>query len=94
MAIANASEKREKGLVDILVPLNDRDRKDKYMILTVNDEKCQVVRGEVNWVEPKFKSEFERKMRMKKKREKYKDELEAKMNEKASKDGDFAQYRE
>jgi hypothetical protein len=91
MAVANAREMKEKGLVEIYVPLNDRDRKDKYMILSVNDEKIQVMRGEANWVAPKFKAEFDRKMKMRKKRDMYKDELEAKMNEKATRDGALAQ---
>lgn len=84
-------EMKKPDLVEIDVPLNPLDRKDKYMILTVNDESIQVIRGETNRVPAKFAEEFRRKNRMAKKRDARKDALEAAMNENAEKSGAYSQ---
>lgn len=85
------AETKKPDLVEIDVPLNPLDRKDKYMILTVNDESIQVVRGETNRVAPKFAEEFRRKNRMAKARDARKDALERAMNENAEKSGAYSQ---
>ena len=84
-------ETKKPDLVDIDVPLNPLDRKDKYMILTVNDDSIQVVRGETNRVEPKFAEEFRRKNRMAKERDARKEALEAEMAKNAEKSGAYSQ---
>lgn len=85
------ADTKKTDLVEIDVPLNPLDRKDKYMILTVNDESIQVVRGETNRVEPKFAEEFRRKNRMAKERDARKEALEKAMNENADKSGAYSQ---
>ena len=84
-------EAKKTDLVEIDVPLNPMDRKDKYMILTVNDDSIQVIRGETNRVEPKFAEEFRRKNRLARKRDAYKDALEKAMSENAEKSGAYSQ---
>ena len=85
------AETKKTDLVEIDVPLNPMDRKDKYMILTVNDDSIQVIRGETNRVEPKFAEEFRRKNRLARKRDAYKDALEKAMSENAEKSGAYSQ---
>lgn len=81
----------KEGMVELYVPLDDRDRKNKYMILGANDEVVQLERGKTHKVSEKIKREFERKERMKMRRNAYKDRLEAQMQSKRDTDGKYAQ---
>jgi hypothetical protein len=81
----------KEGMVELYVPLDDSDRKNKYMILGVNDEVVQLERGKTHKVSEKIKREFERKERMKMRRNAYKDRLEAQMQSKRDTDGKYAQ---
>jgi hypothetical protein len=81
----------KEGMVDLYVPLDDSDRKNKYMILGANDEVVQLERGKTHKVSEKIKREFERKERMKARRNAYKDRLEAQMQSKRDTDGKYAQ---
>lgn len=81
----------KEGMVELYVPLDDSDRKNKYMILGANDEVVQLERGKTHKVSEKIKREFERKERMKARRNAYKDRLEAQMQSKRDTDGKYAQ---
>lgn len=81
----------KEGMVELYVPLDDSDRKNKHMILGVNDEVVQLERGKTHKVSEKIKREFERKERMKMRRNAYKDRLEAQMQSKRDTDGKYAQ---
>lgn len=81
----------KEGMVELYVPLDDSDRKNKYMILGVNDEVVQLERGKTHKVSEKIKREFERKERMKMRRNAYKDRLEEQMQSKRDTDGKYAQ---
>jgi hypothetical protein len=81
----------KEGMVDLYVPLDDSDRKNKYMILGANDEVVQLERGKTHKVSEKIKREFERKESMKMRRNAYKDKLEQQMQSKRDTDGKYAQ---
>lgn len=81
----------KEGMVDLYVPLDDSDRKNKYLIIGANDEVVQLERGKTHKVSEKIKREFERKERMKMRRNAYKDRLEAQMQSKRDTDGKYAQ---
>jgi hypothetical protein len=86
-----ADKNKHEGMVMIVPPMDERDRKSKYILLTVNDESCLVERGEQNWVAPKFAEEYNRKIKMQSRAHKYKDELEAKQKERAAETGRYSQ---
>lgn len=81
----------KEGMVELYVPLDDSDRKNKYMILGANDEVVQLERGKTHKVSEKIKREFERKEKMKARRNEYKDKLEQQMQNKRDTDGKYAQ---
>lgn len=81
----------KEGLVELYIPLDDSDRKNKSMMLGSNDDIMQLERGKTHKVPLKIKKEFERKERMKAKRNAYKDKLEENMRNKRESDGNYAQ---
>lgn len=85
-------EKANNGaLVELYIPLDNGDRKNKDIILTVNDCSMQLERGKTHKVPRKIKREFERQESMKARRNEYKDKLEQQMQSKRDTDGKYAQ---
>lgn len=85
--MAETKKRNLHEIVDLYIPYNEADRKDKSMIITVNGYSRQLERGKTHKVPLYIKLEYERKQKMIHDRNEYIEKVRKEMERKLKETG-------